>query len=264
MGKVASLKKKRQRDDREWRKFVRSVRHQLQRLNADQVSRHPQIGKKTPTQKSKKRRRGAIQEKSGLMMAEYIRPRMEITCEKCGKIRSWPRLKRYPALCRRCSYASRKVERIKLTCVGYKPYGGAFIFAKRCPGERAFLPAQVKIWTRQCDDEGQPVFIDLNRHVYRCRYCAGAVRMIRASESFVRKMRPNALRIRNLSELKKEQSLLANKYFKNRQPRHPGPYEVSPGAAYARDGGVERNYPDMSAAFAGFAETSCLRTRTVR
>jgi hypothetical protein len=54
MGKVASLKKKRQRDDREWRKFVRSVRHQLQRLNADQVAAIRKLVKKHQRKKAKK------------------------------------------------------------------------------------------------------------------------------------------------------------------------------------------------------------------
>jgi hypothetical protein len=132
-----------------------------------------------------------------------------------------------------------KVQRIKLSCEGYRAYGKKD-FANRCPRERAFLPAQFKNWTRQADNELQEVFLDLERGVYRCRWCAGANRMIRASEKYLRsrwtevKPNENFPRIRYASDLTEVKKQLAGTYFKNRGQKHFGPYEVSPEAAYAR------------------------------
>jgi transcriptional regulator with XRE-family HTH domain len=160
---------------------------------------------------------------------------IHLPCKKCGKARTFRVAQGHIELCRRCSYASRKVKRIKLTCKGYQAYGKKE-HANRCPKERAFLPGQVKK-LREVDPE---------RREYQCGWCDWrASRMIRASKKQLRtiwaeaKPNENFPRIRYASDLTEVRKQLANTYFKNRQPKHPGgsvgrPYRVSPEAAYAR------------------------------
>lgn len=137
---------------------------------------------------------------------------IECPCKECGTARTFGVAQGHVDLCRRCSYASRKVERIELTCVGYRPYSAVVpLFAKRCLGAKEFLPRTIRLAQRKSDEGEEYPFIDAEHRKYRCKFCAGAFRLLQASEDQTKqrwkKIHPRrpVPRIRNLEELRRLQ-----------------------------------------------------------
>jgi hypothetical protein len=152
-------------------------------------------------------------------MTAYV----EAACKNCGKVRRMKKYRPVPELCRACSYASLKVERITLKCVGYTPYETR-LFAKNCAHEREFLPRQTRIVKHKADD-GRAPFVDVERGQYRCRWCAGKLRLLRANENKLRARweatkHENFPRIRSVEDLRELQSKLTRQSdFRSEQPK---------------------------------------------
>ena len=127
-----------------------------------------------------------IQNHSGGVKRKRIM--VDVPCEKCGEIRSLPKHNPHPPLCRRCSYESRSLgPPVKLTCVGYKPYGARVaVFATNCPHETEKPRKTLNDYQRKSDD-AQHAFIDAERGLYRCKWCSGALFLIYKLEGDVRK-----------------------------------------------------------------------------
>ena len=117
---------------------------------------------------------------------------VELPCKQCGKPRLYQPAKDHDPLCRACSYASRKVERVTLKCVGYRPLGnrkGENVFADGCSGEQTFLKSRLGFYRvsqdrseqnrvqRSTRDDGVSHFVNAAEGTFRCGKCAGAFRL---------------------------------------------------------------------------------------
>ena len=117
---------------------------------------------------------------------------IELPCRKCGTARVYRVMQGHDTLCRGCSYASRRTERVTLKCVGYRPLGnrkGDNAFADGCPGEQTFLKSRLGFYRvsqnrneknrvqRSIRDDGARHFINEAQGKFRCGKCAGALRL---------------------------------------------------------------------------------------
>jgi len=152
------------------------------------------------------------------------------SCERCGKERTdrTGHYHRKLSLCKLCCDATRTVERINLRCVGYR-FDKSQLWAKRCPRVKGFRPNDLaRFFRRKNDDKNdQHIFADVTRGEYRCRWCAGAFRMLSWSERNLKdsaeKKNQNPPRIRNIGDLQRERSNFVPTEFKEDGRAGKGP-----------------------------------------
>jgi hypothetical protein len=143
---------------------------------------------------------------------------VDVACTKCGTVRQLPKHNVHPELCRRCSYDSRVLGSVKLTCVGYKIYG-VTDHASNCPREVEKKRKTLKDYGRskgipQTTDDGEHAFIDADRGQYRCKWCAGALFLLRKLErdvkQFCKKLGESIPKIQSVNDLIRERKRLSN------------------------------------------------------
>ena len=143
---------------------------------------------------------------------------VDVACKNCGTVRKVVKYNRQPDLCRRCSYDSRSLGRVKLKCVGYTIYG-VNNHATNCPHEAEKKRKTLKFYggskgVPQTTDDGEHAFINAERSVYRCKWCAGALFLLRKMErdvkQFCKKMGETVPKIQTINDLIRERKRISN------------------------------------------------------
>jgi hypothetical protein len=122
------------------------------------------------------------------------------TC-RCGIERIF-RSNQHTAGCNRCGLGDKMVTRVKLVCVGYRPYGARNpSFAKSCPREVIVRQSRFKYY-RSSDDDLQHPFMNETERKYRCGRCAAVFRLIKVLKKRVQEFLGNAKPHQNLPEIR--------------------------------------------------------------
>jgi hypothetical protein len=98
---------------------------------------------------------------------------------------------------------------VRLKCVGYQLYGARVPrHASTCPRHNEKKRKTLKEYKRKADD-GQHAFIDETRGFYRCKWCAGALFLIRKLERDLKQFWVRAKPNENVPKIQSLKELLA-------------------------------------------------------
>lgn len=124
-----------------------------------------------------------------------------LSCADCGAPRIYdrPGADKHSRRCgdcgRRAGSRTRRVERMRVSCVGYEDHG-VTVHAKRCPGSLDLLPSEISRrqemysvarGSTRLAQQRQRAFIDRATHTFRCGRCSTGSMMILRFEDRIRK-----------------------------------------------------------------------------
>ena len=161
-----------------------------------------------------------------------------------------------------------------LRCKGYRYYPSVIPdHAERCKHNKEFLPREIAQAKHKKDPGEGYSFIDVEQGTYRCLYCAGAFRLLEASEKRLRNQwaeahpAENLPRIRSVDDLRRLQKKLTNQaVFESKKPdkKIRGkdlPHLIHPAVPERTRKWRRKNHRDRCAACAASATLSYSHTR---